>query len=88
MRTLRPWLIAAVAAPLIASLTGCVVVPAHRYRGYDAGYGAGYSSGYDGGGYGYAGGPPQAGYIWIEAAGCVMQSTSAARRILPCSSAA
>lgn len=66
MRTLRPWLIAAVAAPLIASLTGCVVVPAHRYRGYDAGYDAGYSSGYDGGGYGYAGGPPQAGYIWIE----------------------
>lgn len=59
MRTLRPWLIAAVAAPLIASLTGCVVVPAHRYRGYDAGYEGG-------GGYGYNSGPPQVGYIWIE----------------------
>ena len=37
MRTIRSLLIALAAAPLVASLTGCVVVPAHRYRAYDAG---------------------------------------------------
>ncbi|MDH0864648.1 hypothetical protein [Mitsuaria sp. GD03876] len=57
MRRLRPLFVVLAAAPLVASLTGCVVVPAHRYRGYDAGY--------DGGGPAY-GGPPVAGYIWFE----------------------
>ena len=52
MRTLRPLLLALVAAPLVATLTGCVVVPAHRYHGYDRGYGdgGGYGAGYSDGG--------------------------------------
>lgn len=79
MRMLRPLLITLAVAPLIASLTGCVVVPAHRYRGYDAGYGAGYGAGYRGG-YGYEGGPPQAGYIWFEG---VWESRGGGRRWVP-----
>ena len=53
MRLIRPLLLALVAAPLAAALTGCVVVPAHRY------YGEGYGGG-------YYGAPPYAGAIWIE----------------------
>lgn len=56
-RTLRTVLVVLAAAPIVASLTGCVVVPAHRYRGYGDGYGVGA---------GYYGAPPYAGAIWIE----------------------
>lgn len=55
---LRPLLVALAAAPLLASLSGCIVVPAHRYHGYGPGGG--------GGGYGYRDGPPVSGAIWIE----------------------
>lgn len=64
MRTLRPLLLALVAAPLVATLTGCVVIPAHRYHGYDRGYvdggGGGYGAGYS------EGGPVVTGTIWID----------------------
>jgi len=53
MRTFRPLLLALAAAPLVASLTGCVVVPAHRYYGYDRGPG-------------YTEVVPVTGTIWID----------------------
>ncbi len=62
MRTIRSLLIALAVAPLVASLTGCVVVPAHRYRAYDAGYEGGYAEP------AYVASPPVVGYIWFEGA--------------------
>jgi len=67
MRAVRMF-VYAIAAPLLASaLSGCIVVPPRHYHGGGGGYGGG---GYGGGyseGYGPAvGGPPSAGYIWIE----------------------
>ncbi len=59
MRTLRPLLLVLAAAPMVASLTGCVVVPAHRYYGYDRGYDGPYGAG-------YTEVVPVTGTIWIE----------------------